>query len=92
MIDVRFFYNELLRQKFYCCNNIQTNKIPTKRKSNNSNIENALRTNFETTQNVNNNQSDKIIFENKYNEKITLKSDSSSIEPVYKESGFNVKH
>ena len=35
---------------------------------------------------------DIIIFENKYNEKISFRSDTSSIEPVYKESEFNVKH
>ena len=87
--DVRIFIHYLLRQKCYCCfynqnNQINTNNISFNRKSLNSQ-ELTNRQKEISTGNF-------ITFENKFNEKITLRSDTSSIEPVYKESDFNVKH
>ena len=92
IFDVRIFFHNQLRQKFYCCKNIQNTNIPTKRKSIATNNEIVFGTTCQTIPSDNNKPKDKIILENKYNEKISLKSDTSSIEPVYKESGFNVKH
>ena len=85
--DVRKIYN-LLRQKCNCFYFNQNNKINNDIKSNNRrsfNSQNFTQNNKETTCNF-------ITFEIKCNEKITLRSDTSSIEPIYKESEFNVKH
>ena len=92
ILDVQIYFYNLLRQDIYCCDYSENTGANNDIKSNSYRKSSSfIRTPIITTRRNNESIENYIVIDNKNNERRSLKSDSSFIEPNYKESEFTNK-